>query len=235
MNDNLQAAYGSYIGSVPSAEQRNRVLRNTYWMLALSLIPTVLGAWIGMAMGFGGLVQGSPFLSIVIFLGVSFGIFYAIDKFKNSAIGVALLLGFTFFMGLMLSLTIGRVLNSYSNGGQLIMLAFGGTSLVFIGMATLATTIKRDISGWGKFLMIGVIGLIIASIANIWLQMPALALTVSTLAVVIFSAFMLYDLKRVVDGGETNYVVATLAIYLDVYNVFVSLLNILGVVGGDRE
>jgi len=102
-------------------------------------------------------------------------------------------------------------------------------------MATLATTIKRDISGWGKFLMVGVIGLIIASIANIWLQMPALALTVSTLAVVIFSAFMLYDLKRVVDGGETNYVVATLAIYLDVYNVFVSLLNILGVVGGDRE
>jgi len=235
MNDNLQAAYGSYIGSVPSAEQRNRVLRNTYWMLALSLIPTVLGAWIGMAMGFGGLVRGSPFLSIAIFLGVSFGIFYAIDKFKNSAIGVALLLGFTFFMGLMLSLTIGRVLNSYSNGGQLIMLAFGGTSLVFIGMATLATTIKRDISGWGKFLMVGVIGLIIASIANIWLQMPALALTVSTLAVVIFSAFMLYDLKRVVDGGETNYVVATLAIYLDVYNVFVSLLNILGVVGGDRE
>jgi modulator of FtsH protease len=106
---------------------------------------------------------------------------------------------------------------------------------VFIAMATLATTIKRDISSWGKFLMVGVIGLIVASLANIWLQMPVLSLTISTLAVVIFSAFMLYDLKRVVDGGETNYVTATLAIYLDVYNVFVSLLNILGIFGGDRE
>jgi len=235
MNDHLQAAYGGYIGSVPSAEQRNRVLRNTYWMLALSMVPTVIGAWAGTVFGFGDVVRASPIMSLVLFLGGSFAFFFAIEKTKNSSMGVVLLLAFTFFMGLMLSLTIGRVLGSYKNGGQLIMMAFGGTSVVFISMATLASTIKRDISSWGKFLMVGVIGLIVASVANIWLQMPALSLTVSALAVVIFSAFMLYDLKRVVDGGETNYVTATLAIYLDVYNVFVSLLNILGIFGGDRE
>ena len=235
MNDNLQAAYGDYLGSVPSAEQRNRVLRNTYWMLALSMVPTVIGAWAGMAFGFADVARASPIMTFVLFLGGAFAFFFAIDKTKNSPTGVVLLLAFTFFMGVMLSLTIGRVLGSYRNGGQLIMMAFGGTSVVFIAMATLATTIKRDISSWGKFLMVGVIGLIVASVANIWLQMPALSLTVSALAVVIFSAFMLYDLKRVVDGGETNYVTATLAIYLDVYNVFVSLLNILGIFGGDRE
>jgi modulator of FtsH protease len=235
MNDNLQAAYGGYIGSVPSAEQRNRVLRNTYWMLALSMVPTVIGAWAGMVFGFADVARASPIMTLVLFLGGAFAFFYAIEKTKNSSMGVVLLLAFTFFMGLMLSLTIGRVLGSYKNGGQLIMMAFGGTSVVFISMATLASTIKRDISSWGKFLMVGVIGLIVASVANIWLQMPALSLTVSALAVVIFSAFMLYDLKRVVDGGETNYVTATLAIYLDVYNVFVSLLNILGIFGGDRE
>jgi modulator of FtsH protease len=188
-----------------------------------------------MAFGFADVARASPFMTLALFFGGAIAFFFAIDKTKNSPTGVVLLLAFTFFMGVMLSLTIGRVLGSYRNGGQLIMMAFGGTSVVFISMATLATTIKRDISSWGKFLMVGVIGLIVASVANIWLQMPALSLTVSALAVVIFSAFMLYDLKRVVDGGETNYVTATLAIYLDVYNVFVSLLNILGIFGGDRE
>ena len=129
---------------------------------------------------------------------------------------------------------IGAVLG-FSNGAQLIMMAFGGTALVFFGMATLATTIKRDLSGMGKWLMVGAIMLIVAIVANIFLKMPALAATISALAVVIFSAFMLYDIKRVIDGGETNYVTATLAIYLDVYNVLQSLLSILGIFGGERE
>jgi modulator of FtsH protease len=135
----------------------------------------------------------------------------------------------------MLSRLVGGVLGNYSNGANLIAMAFGGTALVFFGMATLATTIKRDVSGLGKWLMVGVIGLIVASVANIWLQMPALFLTISVLAIVIFSAFMLYDIKRVIDGGETNYVSATLAIYLSVYNVFQSLLSLLGIFGGERE
>jgi modulator of FtsH protease len=229
MNETLQASYGD----VALGAQRNRVLRNTYWLLALSMVPTVLGAWVGVTTGFS-FFAGSPFIGFLLFMGIAFGFFFAIEKFKNSGVGVALLLGFTFFMGLMLSRLIGAVLG-FSNGAQLIGMAFGGTALVFFGMATLATTIKRDLSGMGKWLMVGVIGLIAAGVANIWLQMPALMLTVSVLAIVIFSAFMLYDIKRVIDGGETNYVTATLAIYLDVYNVFQSLLSILGIFGGERD
>ncbi|ARN21334.1 Bax inhibitor-1/YccA family protein [Piscinibacter gummiphilus] len=233
MNDNLQTAYGAYATSGTAVAERNRVLRNTYWLLALSMVPTVLGAWVGVATGFN-FFAANPFIGFIAFMAIAFGFFYAIEKFKNSGVGVALLLGFTFFMGLMLSRLIGAVLG-FSNGSQLIMMAFGGTALVFIGMASLASTLKRDISGLGKWLMVGVIGLIVASVANIWLQLPALMLTVSVLAIVIFSAFMLYDLKRVIDGGETNYITATLAIYLDVYNVFVNLLSILGIFGGDSD
>ncbi|CAN7372574.1 Bax inhibitor-1/YccA family protein [Rhizobacter sp. LjRoot28] len=234
MNEHLQAVTAAHGPSGTLAGDRNRVLRNTYWLLALSMVPTVLGAWLGVATGFS-LFAGNPFIGFIVFMGVAFGFFFAIEKFKNSSVGVALLLAFTFFMGLMLSRLIGAVLGNYSNGSQLIMMAFGGTSLVFLGMASLATSIRRDISGLGQWLMVGVIGLIVASVANIWLQMPALMLTVSVLAIVIFSALMLYDLKRVVDGGETNYITATLAIYLDVYNVFVHLLSLLGIFGGDSD
>ncbi|MBT9524311.1 MAG: Bax inhibitor-1/YccA family protein, partial [Rhizobacter sp.] len=226
MNDNLQTAYG-LTGSVSTVDQRNRVLRNTYWLLALSMIPTVLGSWVGMQMGFSWFAA-NPFIGFMVFMGVAFGFFYAIEKTKNSSLGVVLLLAFTFFMGLMLSRLLGGILGNFRNGSQLIAMAFGGTALVFFGMATLASTMKRDISGMGKWLFVGLIGIIVASVANIWLQMPALMMTVSVLAVLIFSAYMLYDLKRVVDGGETNYVTATLAIYLDVYNVFVHLLSLLG-------
>jgi len=234
MNENLQTAYGAYGAPGTAVAERNRVLRNTYWLLALSMVPTVLGAWVGVATGFS-FFAANPFIGFIAFMAIAFGFFFAIEKFKNSGVGVALLLGFTFFMGLMLSRLIGAVLGNYSNGSQLIMMAFGGTALVFIGMASLASTLKRDISGLGKWLMVGVIGLIVASVANIWLQLPALMLTVSVLAIVIFSAFMLYDIKRVIDGGETNYITATLAIYLDVYNVFVNLLSILGIFGGDSD
>jgi len=145
-----------------------------------------------------------------------------------------LLLGFTFFMGLMLSRMLGAVLG-FSNGAQLIALAFGGTATVFAGMATMASTMKRDVGSMGKWLTMGAIVLMLAAVANIFLHLPALTLTVSALAVVIFSAFILYDLKRIIDGGETNYVTATLAIYLDVYNVFQSLLSILGIFGGNDD
>jgi modulator of FtsH protease len=209
------------------------VLRNTYWLLALSMVPTVLGAWIGVSTGFS-FFSGSPFIGLIAFLAIAFGFFFAIDKFKHSGIGVALLLGFTFFMGLMLSRLIGHVLG-FSNGAQLIMVAFGGTAAIFTVMATIATVSKRDFSGMGRWLFIGFMVIFVAAIANIWLQMPALMLTISALAVLIFSAFILVDLQRVVNGGETNYVTATLSVYLSVYNVFSNLLVLLGVLGGDRD
>ena len=232
MNQPLQAAYTGYTGEVTSVEQRNRVLRNTYWLLALSMVPTVLGAWIGVATGVTRAM--GPGMTAIVFLAGAFGFIFAIEKLKNSAAGVPVLLGFTFFMGLMLSRLIGVVLGM-ANGAGLIMMAFSGTGLIFLGMATMSTVIKRDLSSMGKFLFIGVIMLIVVGIANIFLQSSALMITVSVLAIGIFSAFIIYDLKRVRDGEETNYISATLSVYLDLYNIFQSLLAILGIAGGSRD
>ena len=213
------------------APAQNRVLRNTYALLALSLVPTVIGAWLGVQLKFTFLA-GNPLIGFMLFLGIAFGFFYAIEKTKNSGWGVAILLGFTFFMGLMLSRLVGSVLG-LNNGGTLIATAFGGTAVIFFAMASLAGTIKRDLSGMGKFLMIGVLLLIVAAVANIFLQMPALMLTIMVLAIGIFSALLLYDVNRIITGGETNYISATLAIYLDIYNIFSNLLALLGITSSD--
>ena len=225
MNQPLQSAYTGYAGEVTSLEQRNRVLRNTYWLLALSMVPTVLGAWLGVTTGITRSMGAG--MSAIVFLGGAFGFMYAIEKTKNSAAGVPVLLGFTFFMGLMLSRLIGMVLGM-NNGAGLIMTAFTGTGVIFLGMASLSTIIKRDLSSMGKFLFIGMIMLIVAGLANIFIQSSALMITISVIAIGIFSAFILYDLKRVRDGEETNYITATLGVYLSLYNVFQSLLSILG-------
>ena len=232
MNEQLQTAYAGQVGSGALVDERNRVLRNTYWLLALSLVPTVLGAWIGVTTGV--MAKVGMGLSTVIFLVGAFGLMFAIEKFKNSSTGVVLLLGFTFFMGLMLSRLLSAILG-FSNGASLIMTAFGGTAAVFFAMASLASVIKRDLSSMGKFLFVGAILLLVAGVINIFVQSSALMITLSVIAIGLFSAFMLYDIKRVIDGGETNYVTATLAIYLDVYNVFQSLLALLGIFGGERE
>lgn len=208
---------------------RNRVLRNTYWLLALSMVPTVLGALVGMATGFS---LGGGFLGFALFLGIAFGFFWAIEKNKDSGLGVVLLLGFTFFMGLMLTPLLTRTLG-FANGGSLIMTAFAGTALVFAAMASYATVAKRDFSMMGKWLFAGVIVLILASLANIFLGMAMLQIVISVVAIGIFSAFILYDVQRIVNGGETNYVSATLALYLSVYNIFANLLALLGIGGGD--
>ena len=222
--------------SIPSAPaavtQRNRVLRNTYWLLALSMLPTVLGAWVGVSTG---IVRSlSPGVGLIVFLAGAFGFMFAIEKTKNSAAGVPMLLAFTFFMGLMLSRLVGAVLG-LSNGASLIMTAFAGTGAIFLGMASLSSIIKRDLSAMGKFLFIGAILLMVAGIANVFLQSSALMITLSVLAIGIFSAFILYDLKRVQDGLETNYISATLGVYLSIYNVFQSLLALLGIAGSRDE
>lgn len=216
-----------------SALVRHRVLRNTYWLLALSMIPTVLGAWIGVVMKFS-LFPESPGISFIVFMAIAFGLMFAIEKTKESAVGVAVLLGFTFFMGLMLSRLISYTLG-YSNGASLIMTAFGGTATILAVMATIATTSKRDFSGLGKWLFVGLLVIIVASIANIFLKVPALHLTISVIAIAIFSAYILYDVQQIINGGETNYISATLRIYLDVYNIFVNLLSLLGIFGGSKD
>jgi modulator of FtsH protease len=230
MNDQVQTI--EQYGAVASAVERNKVLRNTYWLLALSLIPTVLGAWVGVASGITQSLNG--WVGLVVFLGGAFGFIYAIEKTKNSAAGVPVLLGFTFFMGLMLSRLIAMVLG-FKNGTDLVMTAFGGTAGVFFVMASLASVIKRDLSGLGKWLMVGAVVLMVGSIINVFVASSTGMLVISVLAIAIFSAFMLYDIKRILDGGETNYISATLALYLDIINVFQSLLALLGIMGGERD
>jgi modulator of FtsH protease len=231
MNERVQT-YPGFAGGGALAAQRNRVLRNTYWLLALSMLPTVLGAWVGLQVNLAQVM--SPGVGLVVFLAGAFGFMFAIEKFKNSAAGVPILLGFTFFMGLMLSRMVGVVLG-LSNGAGLVMMAFAGTGAVFLGMASLSTIVKRDLSGMAKFMFIGVIILLVVGIANIFIQSSALMITMSVLAIGIFSFFILHDLKRVQDGEETNYISATLGVYLSIYNVFQSLLALFGIFGGNND
>jgi modulator of FtsH protease len=215
------------------AQGQHRVLRNTYALLALSMAPTIAGALIGVQLKFS-FMAGSPFIAFMLFLGIAWGFMWGIERTKNSGMGVALLLGFTFFMGLMLSRILQAALG-FANGGTLIAMAAGGTGAIFFALASVASTTKRDFSNIGKFLFAGVILLLVAMLANIFFQIPALALAISAIAVVLFSAYILYDINRIVQGGETNYITATLAVYLDIYNVFVSLLNLLMAFSGERD
>ena len=204
-------------GAIVSQQQHNKVLRNTYWLLALSLLPTVAGAWLGVSTGITRGLSGG--LGLIVFLGGAFGFMYAIEKTKNSAAGVPVLLAFTFFMGLMLS----RIT------------AMGGTAGVFFVMASLASVIKRDISGMGKWLFVGAMVVFVGAIVNVFVGSTVGMLVISTLVIGVFSLYMLYDLKQILDGGETNYISATLALYLDIFNVFQSLLALLGIMGGERD
>jgi modulator of FtsH protease len=229
MNDQVQTADYGY--ALP-AEQRNRVLRNTYWLLALSLLPTVLGAWIGVTTGITRGLSGG--VGVIVFLVGALGFMYAIEKTKNSAAGVPVLLAFTFFMGLMLSRMIAMVLGM-SNGSSLVMTAFAGTAGVFFVMATLASVIKRDLSGMGKFLFVGALAVMIGGVINVFVGSTTFMLVISVMVIGIFSAYMLYDIKQIIDGGETNYISATLALYLDIFNVFQGLLALLGLTSGNND
>jgi modulator of FtsH protease len=220
-------------GGVVSAEQRNKVLRNTYALLAVSLVPTIAGAWLAMAMGLDKTMLKSPILSMIVFLAGAFGFMFLIEKNKNSSAGVAFLLAFTFFMGVMLSRLVGIVLGM-QNGASLVMTALGGTAAIFAVMATIGTMIKRDLSGMGKFLMVGALVVFFGAIIGVIFQLPALMLALTVMCLGIFSLFMMYDVNRIVQGGETNYISATLALYMNVYNVFSSLLALLGIGNSDE-
>ncbi|MDO9149757.1 MAG: Bax inhibitor-1/YccA family protein [Methylotenera sp.] len=221
------------LGRSESAElATNRVLRNTYALLGLTMIPTVIGAFIGMSMNFS-IAQQHPFIFAIGALAVMYGLFAAISANRNSSFGVVLLLGLTFLMGMLLGPILQHALN-LSNGAQIVGLAAGGTGIILMTLAGIATTTKKDFSFMGKFLLVGIILLIVASLANIFLQIPAMALALSAVGVILFSGFILYDVSRIVNGGETNYVMATLGLYLSIYNLFTSLLHLLmGLMGSN--
>ena len=209
-----------------------KVLRNTYLLLALTMVPTVIGAYIGMATA--GVIMGSPILSTVIMLAAVIGLQFGIAANRNSGIGVALLLLMTGLLGWWL----GPILNvalSLKNGMALVGYAAVGTGAIFLTMGAIATTTKRDFGFLGKFLFVGMIALLLAMFANMFLQIPALALTISTLVIVVFSLFLLYDLQRIIRGGETNYVMATTGVYMSLFNIFANLLYLLTALSGERE
>jgi len=216
------------------AESQNRVLRNTYWLLSLSMLPTIAGAYAGMQLNFLKLFAAAPIMAPLLMFGVMIGALFAVTALRNSAWGVPALFGFTFIAGLMLA-PILSVAVGFRNGGQLVALAGGMTAAIFLAMASIASITKRDFSFLGKFLFIGLVLVIVASLANLFLQVPALSVTVSAIAVLIFSAYLLHDVSRIVRGGETNYITATLNLFLDVYNIFISLLNILMIFSGQRD
>jgi modulator of FtsH protease len=229
MSDNVQTL--DY-GNVASLQERNKVLRNTYLLLALSMLPTVLGAWLGVATGITKSLSGG--LGLIVFLGGAFGFIYAIEKTKHSSVGIAVLMGFTFFMGLMLSRMIAMVMG-FKNGPSLVMTAFGGTAGIFFVMASVASVIKRDLSGMSKWLFVGALVIMVGAIVNVFVGSTIGMAVISTMAIALFSAYLLYDLKQIMDGGETNYISATLAVYLDLFNIFQSLLALLGIFGGERD
>lgn len=231
MQPDLQLAPATGISGVSATQ--NRVLRNTYALLGVTMIPTVIGAIVGTNLSFA-FMRASPIISVLVLLAIVYGLMFAIEKNKDSSVGVYLLLVFTFFMGVILGPLL-QVALSFRNGAQLIAVAAGGTGITFMAMAAFSATTKRDLSGMGRFLFVGAIVLMIAVVANIFLQMPALQLALSAAFILFSSMIIAYTINSVVHGGETNYISATLSIYVSIYNIFSSLLQILMAVTGNRD
>lgn len=213
--------------------EQNKVLRNTYMMLALTMVPTIIGAFMGLATNFSFMAQ-HPIMAPLLMFAVMMGMLFAVSALRNSVWGIVMLLGFTFVAGFFLGPILQHALH-LRNGAQLVGMAAGGTGIIFFTLATIATVTKKDFSFMGKFLFIGVVLLVIASLANIFFQVPALSLTISAIAVLIFSAYILFDISQIIHGGETNYVMATMTLYLDIYNIFVNLLSLLMAFAGEKD
>ena len=228
-----QNSYGTQVGTEQLVVQQQRVLRNTYLLLALSLIPTGIGALIGVNLNFG-FMRASPIISSIVLLAVIYGMFFAIEKNRDSGLGVALLLALTLFLGILLG-PILQMAIGLRNGGQLVALAAGGTAAVFFAMAGIATVSKRDFGFMTNFLMVGGIVIMLAVVANIFFQSPVMSLAICGAFVLFSSAMILWQVSQIVRGGETNYVSATLTLYMGIYNLFTSLLQLLMALTGNRD
>lgn len=208
-----------------SAIEINKVLKNTYMLLGMTLAFSAVTASISMAMNL------SHIAALVMML-VAFGLLFVVNKQADKASGLFWVFGFTGLMGA----SIGPMLNMYAampNGGSLIMQALGGTALIFFSLSAYALTSKKDFSFMGGFLMVGLIVVIIAAVANIFFQIPAISLAISSAIILIMSGLILFDTSRIINGGERNYIRATVSLYLNVFNIFTSLLHLLGVFNSD--
>ena len=234
MQPDVQNQQPVFTGNTDVANQQNKVLRSTYMLLAVSLIPTIVGAAIGTSLFDFSFLRASPIMGSIAILAIFYGWIYMIERNKETSLGLYLLLGFTFFMGLLLGPLLQKVLG-FRNGGQLVMMAAGGTAGVFFILAGIASNVKRDFSFLNKFIMVGVIVAMLAVVANIFLQIPALSLALCGVFIILSSAIILWQINSIVKGGETNYISATLTLYVSIYKIITSLLQILGIVGGDRD
>ena len=234
MQPEMQNQQPVFTGNTEVVSQQNKVLRNTYLLLAVSLIPTIAGAAIGTSLFSFSFLRASPIMASIAIMAIFYGWIYMIERNKDTSLGLYLLLGFTFFMGLLLGPLLQKVLG-FRNGGQLVMMAAGGTAGVFFILAGIASNVKRDFSFLNKFILVGFVVIMLAVVANIFLQMPALSMALCGAFIIFSSAIILWQINDIVRGGETNYISATLTLYVSVYNIFTSLLQILGVIGGDRD
>lgn len=230
----MQKQQPVFTGNTEVATQQNKVLRNTYMLLAVSLIPTIVGAAIGTSLFDFSFMRASPIMASIAIIAIFYGWIYMIERNKETSLGLFLLLGFTFFMGLLLGPLLQRTLG-FNNGGQLVMMAAGGTAGVFFILSGIASNVKRDFSFLNKFILVGFVVIMLAVVANIFLQMPAISLALCGAFIIFSSAIILWQINTIVRGGETNYISATLTLYVSLYNIFTSLLQLLGIVGGDRD
>lgn len=221
----MQSNMGFQTASQSSAIEINKVLKNTYMLLSMTLAFSAVTAGISMAMN---LPSGAALVMTL----VAFGLMFVVNKKADSASGIYWIFAFTGLMGA----SLGPMLSAYAampGGGALIMQALGGTALIFFALSGYALTSKKDFSFMGGFLMVGMIVALVAMVANIFFQIPALSLAISAAIIMIMSGLILFDTSRIINGGERNYIRATISLYLSIYNIFVHLLMLLGVLGND--
>jgi modulator of FtsH protease len=214
------------IASEQSVLETNKVLRNTYTLLSMTLLFSALCAGIAV-------MTKMPPLGMIVTLVGYFGLLFLTTRFRNSGLGLLFVFALTGFMGL----TLGPILSMYlslPNGDQIIMTAMGGTGIIFLGLSGYALTTRKDFSFIGGFLMVGILVAFLAGIASMFLSMPGLSLAVSAMFVLLMSGLILYQTSQIIHGGETNYIMATVTLYVSIYNLFVSLLQLLGAFGGDE-
>ncbi len=224
-----------YITAFRGTAETNKVLRNTFLLLALTLIPTVFGTSIALMVGLPAMFAAHPWFSLFGFLAVAFGLLFAINATKDSWVGIPVLGVFTFVMGAVLSGIVSAALKM-PHGGDMVALAFGGTIAVLVGCSTYAMTTKRDFSSLGGFLFGSLLAIIAVSFMNIlFFQLSILQTIIACVSLVVFSVYLIYDVQKIVNGGETNYILATTSIYLDVVNIFSDLLQIILALSGNDD
>ena len=209
----------------PSVLATNKLIRNTYILLSLTLLFSAMTAGISMALNL-------PSMGLLITLGGYFGLLYLTSALRNSIWGLAAVFALTGFMGLTLGPFLNAYLQHFSNGGQLVMLALGGTGVIFLGLSGYALSSRKDFSFMGGFIMVGILVAFLAGLSAVLFSIPALALAVSAIFILLMSGLILYQTSEMIHGGETNYIMATITLYVAIFNLFTSLLHLLGAFAG---